>query len=79
MFLTLIRINYMDCFVSAVEALFYERKQRPIFFFVVMKESADMTSSSEERAGKGIGAVALFNVVSPTLGIERWPIGIFGV
>ena len=65
MFLTLIRVNYMDCLVPTMETVFYEWEQDRIFIVVAVEESADMTSLVEQRAGKGNGSSTFLHDVSP--------------
>ena len=51
--LTLIRINYVNRLVAALESIFYEWEQDPIFFVDAVEKGADVTSFIEQGAGKG--------------------------
>ena len=65
-FVTLIRINDMNCLVAAVEPIFYEGKQDPIFFLVAIEESADVTSFIEQGTSKRNWSSGPLHGVSPS-------------
>src|SRR5258705_11766921 len=58
MIFMLVRVDYVDRFVAAREAVLDERQQHPIFLIVAVEKRADMAGVAELRAGEGNGGDA---------------------
>jgi len=66
MVLTLSRINHMNCLVATLEPVFYEWKQDPVLFIIVIEESADVTRLFELGTSKRNGSRILLHAIYPT-------------